>query len=91
MNENLLLVLTLVGVLLGFAVGFGFREANPSEDALMWIGMSIFNQRHTNNARMETSFERLFAIYFRCFITFKKLNMHIVSTYMGSIKIKMIN
>ena len=50
MNENLLLVLTLVGVLLGFAVGFGFREANPSEDALMWIGMSVFNQRHTNSA-----------------------------------------
>lgn len=38
MLDNLLLVLTLVGVILGFVVGFGFREAHPSEDALMWIG-----------------------------------------------------
>ena len=38
--ENLLLVLTLVGVLLGFAVGFGFRTMRPTADALMWIGMS---------------------------------------------------
>lgn len=39
MLDNLLLVLTLVGVILGFVVGFGFREAHPSEDALMWIGL----------------------------------------------------
>lgn len=39
MLDNLLLVLTLVGVIFGFAVGFGFREMHPSEDALMWIGM----------------------------------------------------
>lgn len=39
MMDNLLLVLTLVGVILGFAVGFGFKAANPSPDALMWIGL----------------------------------------------------
>lgn len=39
MMDNLLLVLTLVGVILGFAVGFGFKAADPSPDALMWIGM----------------------------------------------------
>ncbi|XP_076454161.1 excitatory amino acid transporter-like [Babylonia areolata] len=39
LRENLVLLLTLVGVLLGFAIGFGVRELNPSEDTLMWIGM----------------------------------------------------
>ena len=38
LKENAVLVLTLIGVVLGFAVGFGVRELNPSDDALMWIG-----------------------------------------------------
>ena len=37
--ENAVLLLTLVGVVLGFAIGFGVRELEPSQDALMWIGM----------------------------------------------------
>lgn len=39
LQENAMLLLTLLGVVLGFALGFGVREARPSSDALMWIGM----------------------------------------------------
>ena len=38
MKENIVLFLTLAGVVLGFAIGFGVRELNPTADALMWIG-----------------------------------------------------
>lgn len=37
--NNLLLVLTLVGVVMGFLIGFGARQTNPTENALMWLGM----------------------------------------------------
>ena len=39
-----LMLLILIGMVLGFAIGFGIRELNPSKDALMWIGKfrSIF-------------------------------------------------
>ncbi|KAL3846710.1 hypothetical protein ACJMK2_017677 [Sinanodonta woodiana] len=37
-QNNLLLILTMSGVVLGFALGFGIREAKPSSDQLMWIG-----------------------------------------------------
>lgn len=36
--ENLLLVTTMLGVFLGFVVGFAVRETHPSESALMWLG-----------------------------------------------------
>ncbi|KAK7090117.1 excitatory amino acid transporter-like isoform X2 [Littorina saxatilis] len=36
---NIMLILTCVGIVLGFAIGFGVRELHPSKDALMWIGM----------------------------------------------------
>ncbi|XP_078334175.1 excitatory amino acid transporter 1-like [Crassostrea virginica] len=39
LKSNLLVILTMVGVGLGFGVGFLAREFNPSPDALMWIGM----------------------------------------------------
>ncbi|KAK7484828.1 hypothetical protein BaRGS_00023871 [Batillaria attramentaria] len=39
LKENAVLLLTLIGVVLGFAIGFGIRELKPSKDALMWIGM----------------------------------------------------
>lgn len=39
LKENAVLLLTLVGVVFGFAIGFGVRELKPSADALMWIGM----------------------------------------------------
>ncbi|XP_033760828.1 excitatory amino acid transporter-like isoform X2 [Pecten maximus] len=38
-NDNLLLLLTSVGIVLGFGVGFGIREVNPSPVLLTWIGM----------------------------------------------------
>lgn len=38
LKQNAVLLLTLLGVVLGFAIGFGVRELNPSDDALMWIG-----------------------------------------------------
>ncbi|KAK3580085.1 hypothetical protein CHS0354_001219 [Potamilus streckersoni] len=37
-RKNLLLVLTMCGVVLGFALGFGIRETKPTTDQLMWIG-----------------------------------------------------
>ena len=38
LTDNLLFVLTIAGILVGFAVGFGVRELQPSEDVIMWIG-----------------------------------------------------
>ena len=40
LKGNVLMILTLVGVALGFAIGFGIRPLNPSTDALLWIGKS---------------------------------------------------
>ncbi|KAL4220663.1 Solute carrier 1 (high affinity aspartate glutamate transporter) [Mactra antiquata] len=37
--NNLLLVLTLLGVVLGFCLGFGVRITYPSENTLMWLGL----------------------------------------------------
>ncbi|KAL4220033.1 Excitatory amino acid transporter 2 [Mactra antiquata] len=37
--ENLLLFTTIFGVAFGFIVGFAVREAHPSENAKMWIGL----------------------------------------------------
>lgn len=37
-KRNLLVILTIVGVVVGLIVGFSVREANPSADAIMWIG-----------------------------------------------------
>lgn len=37
--KSLLLVLTLLGVVLGFVLGFAVRETQPSENALMWLGL----------------------------------------------------
>ncbi|XP_062568574.1 excitatory amino acid transporter 1-like [Saccostrea cucullata] len=39
-KTNLLLILTMIGVGLGFGAGFVAREFNPSADGLMWIGMA---------------------------------------------------
>ncbi|XP_069103734.1 excitatory amino acid transporter-like [Argopecten irradians] len=38
-RDNLLLILTTAGAILGFAVGFGIREGKPSRDHLTWIGL----------------------------------------------------
>lgn len=38
-KRNLLLLLTVVGVIVGFGIGFGVRPAKPSDTALMWIGI----------------------------------------------------
>jgi hypothetical protein len=37
-KSNLLVILTMAGVGLGFGAGFVAQEFNPSSDALMWIG-----------------------------------------------------
>ena len=37
-KRNLLLLLTVVGVIVGFGIGFGVKPAKPSDTALMWIG-----------------------------------------------------
>ncbi|XP_061169451.1 excitatory amino acid transporter-like [Saccostrea echinata] len=36
---QLLFVMTFLAVIIGFVVGFGIREARPSEDVIHWIGM----------------------------------------------------
>ena len=36
--DNMLLVSTIVGVFVGFGLGFAVRTTHPSEDALMWLG-----------------------------------------------------
>ncbi|XP_077993925.1 excitatory amino acid transporter-like [Glandiceps talaboti] len=38
-KDNLLLLLTLVGVVLGFIIGFSLQGVELSRDVLMWIGM----------------------------------------------------
>lgn len=38
-KNNLLVILTIIGVIFGLALGFGIREASPSDDAIMWIGL----------------------------------------------------
>lgn len=35
---NLLVILTIAGVIFGLVLGFTVREASPSADAIMWIG-----------------------------------------------------
>ncbi|XP_064635549.1 excitatory amino acid transporter-like [Lineus longissimus] len=40
LKDNLLLILTIVGIVLGFIIGFAIRPLEPSEDALMWLGMT---------------------------------------------------
>ena len=38
LRRNLLLLLTVLGVIVGFGIGFGVRPSKPSDTALMWIG-----------------------------------------------------
>jgi hypothetical protein len=38
---NALLLFVLLGIGAGLALGFGLRKVQPSEDAIMWIGMWI--------------------------------------------------
>lgn len=38
-KENLLLLLTLCGVLVGFGLGFGLRRYELSDSGLMWLGL----------------------------------------------------
>ncbi|KAK7098760.1 excitatory amino acid transporter-like [Littorina saxatilis] len=39
LRVNLLVILTVVGVIVGFIVGFGIRTLQPSQDAVIWIGL----------------------------------------------------
>ena len=38
LKDNLLLILTLFGVCVGFALGFGLRQHDLSDSGLMWLG-----------------------------------------------------
>ena len=40
-RSNLLLLLTLIGVILGVGLGFAARTFEPSDDALMWLGKTV--------------------------------------------------
>ncbi|CAH1773342.1 unnamed protein product [Owenia fusiformis] len=39
LKQNLLLILTLCGIVIGFFLGLGVRSANPSDGVIMWIGL----------------------------------------------------
>ncbi|CAH1787037.1 unnamed protein product [Owenia fusiformis] len=39
LKNNMLLVLTMLSIVIGFAAGFGIRWLNPTKDAIMWIGL----------------------------------------------------
>ena len=41
LRSNLLLLLTLIGVILGVGLGFAARTFEPSDDALMWLGKTV--------------------------------------------------
>ncbi|VDM00658.1 unnamed protein product [Schistocephalus solidus] len=41
LHENLFMICILAGVLVGFALGFGLKAANPSQDAIVWIGVLL--------------------------------------------------
>ncbi|XP_076114769.1 excitatory amino acid transporter 1-like isoform X1 [Mytilus galloprovincialis] len=49
-KTNLLVILTLIGVVIGFAIGISVRELHPSADALMWIG--ILGELYLNVIKM---------------------------------------
>ncbi|XP_052066150.1 excitatory amino acid transporter 1-like isoform X1 [Mytilus californianus] len=49
-KTNLLVILTLIGVIVGFAIGISVRELHPSADALMWIG--ILGELYLNVIKM---------------------------------------
>ena len=38
LKQNGLMILTLLGVVLGFGLGFGLRRYDLSDTALMWLG-----------------------------------------------------
>ncbi|XP_021366291.1 excitatory amino acid transporter 3-like, partial [Mizuhopecten yessoensis] len=40
-KENLMITLTTAGIVIGFALGFGIREAKPSLEVLTWIGIIV--------------------------------------------------
>jgi len=37
-RRNLLVLLTVVGVIVGLIVGFSVHEVHPSDDTIMWLG-----------------------------------------------------
>ncbi|XP_052717714.1 excitatory amino acid transporter-like [Crassostrea angulata] len=39
LSRNALIISVLIGVVVGFAFGFGLRSVEPSSDALTWIGL----------------------------------------------------
>ena len=41
-KRNLLLITTLIGVVVGFGIGFGVRPYQPTDTSLMWIGKILF-------------------------------------------------
>lgn len=38
LKSDWVLILTVVGIVVGFTVGLAIRPAEPSDDVLMWIG-----------------------------------------------------
>ena len=39
MRDQILFVLTILAVVIGFVVGFGIREIEPSSDVVDWLGL----------------------------------------------------
>ena len=47
LKKDWVLIFTVVGIIVGFIIGLVIRPANPSEDALLWIGKG-FNYTYGN-------------------------------------------
>ena len=41
LTNNALLLFTLLGVIVGFSLGFGLRQYNLSDSSLMWLGKGV--------------------------------------------------
>ena len=43
-KKHLLIILALIGVLAGGALGFGLRRLQPSNDVIMWLRKCIYEK-----------------------------------------------
>ena len=42
LKKDIVLLMNIIGIILGFIIGLSIRILKPSQDALMWVGKSIY-------------------------------------------------